>query len=454
MQLTENEVLSVLNQLLRNFSIRYRNISITFEFHFQQIIPLLEESNIAFNTLSYSRKLLLGAYFTYESAIESAALYNPCMVAAPDQTELQPGEQRVILSLCAKGDDNQSAIVFRTGILDRFNQLHLEKPGVMPEVGKINQSAEINKQEFLSRLFSLNGHFTKNEVSDLFEGLDEVFTPNVLKQKMTEKLLLNPHFNDLVNLAYGVISSEYEIEFSIDSDLSERVILSEPLHHGIENINFIKFTDTNDEDALYYGILSSGTPLHYSFQLFTTSNFCRFQVDSINISLDGFTHLTLFTRKINNQYALLGSRADGIYLAFSENLTEWTGFAKIIAPEHAWELANQAHVGAPLETPQGWLLLTQATGPMGQRALGAALFSLQRTPVLKARAVRPIFQMNDLDRTGIPGQGISCAGALQHMQMIMVPYSPSKHASGCVSFSTDRILSELRMQPLAANSYA
>lgn len=450
LDLSESEVATVLNQLLRSFSIRYRNITRVFDLHFQKIKPLLEDAGIACNTLSYSRKSLLGAYFTYESAIETAALFNPCMVAAPDQTELQPGEQRIILSFSALGEGDQSSVVFRTGILDRFNELHPEKPGAMPETGTI-RSELINKQFFLSQLLSLNGHCTKSEIAGFFEGLDEVFPLSRLKQFMEEGLDINLPIKRLVELNEAKLFRACEIEFSIDSDLSERVILSEPFHLGIDNINFIKFNESGEDEALYYGISSACIAQERSYQLISTADFCQFQVNPLSISMYDFTHLTLFPRKINGRYALLGSRTDGIYLAFSDLVDEWGDFTKIIEPEYVWELANLAHVGGPLETPKGWLILTQATGPMGQRSLGAVLLSLISPQNLKARAIKPVFQVQDLNRTVIPGQGISSSGAIMHNQLIVVPYSLSNHISGCVGFNTEDLISELSTTAVVEN---
>ena len=41
--------------------------------------------------LSENRRLLIGAYFTQEYALESAALFNPSMVWHPDQSGLPEG---------------------------------------------------------------------------------------------------------------------------------------------------------------------------------------------------------------------------------------------------------------------------------------------------------------------------------------------------------------------------
>jgi hypothetical protein len=71
--------------------------------------------------LSDVQKALIGAYFTKEYAIESAALFNPSIVPHPDQSHLKKGSLRFIMSLRATGEGHISSIVFRSGVLDRHN---------------------------------------------------------------------------------------------------------------------------------------------------------------------------------------------------------------------------------------------------------------------------------------------------------------------------------------------
>jgi hypothetical protein len=47
------------------------------------------------------KRALIGAYFTKEYAIESAALFNPSIVPHPDQSHLKKGSLRFIMSLRA-----------------------------------------------------------------------------------------------------------------------------------------------------------------------------------------------------------------------------------------------------------------------------------------------------------------------------------------------------------------
>ena len=62
--------------------------------------------------------MLIGSYFTQEYALESAALFNPSMVWHPDQSGLEPGSRRFLLSLRATGEGHISSITFRSGTVD------------------------------------------------------------------------------------------------------------------------------------------------------------------------------------------------------------------------------------------------------------------------------------------------------------------------------------------------
>ena len=65
-----------------------------------------------------SRKMqrqLVGAYFLHEYSFEAAALFNPSIVAHPDQSGAPEGGRRFILSLRAVGEGHVSSLTFRSG---------------------------------------------------------------------------------------------------------------------------------------------------------------------------------------------------------------------------------------------------------------------------------------------------------------------------------------------------
>src|SRR5271166_7163909 len=71
-----------LDRLRAEFRGRHLNLDESWLRHFEEIQAHVANSV----SLSPNRRLLVGAYFSGEYAIESAALFNPSIVAHPDQT--------------------------------------------------------------------------------------------------------------------------------------------------------------------------------------------------------------------------------------------------------------------------------------------------------------------------------------------------------------------------------
>jgi hypothetical protein len=92
MNLDTDSVKLVLNEVLREFSKRHRNITKVFENNFENVRDDLTAAGLRTNHLSKERKLLIGSYFSKEYSIESAAFFNPSMIEDPYQENLQEGE--------------------------------------------------------------------------------------------------------------------------------------------------------------------------------------------------------------------------------------------------------------------------------------------------------------------------------------------------------------------------
>jgi hypothetical protein len=121
MILNEVQVCQTLEQTLREFARRHRNISRTFFTHCENIRETIEEMQINYDAISYERKMLIGSYCTMEYAIESAAFFNPSIIEDFDQSGLENGQKRVVISFRATGEGHISSLVFRRGILDVNN---------------------------------------------------------------------------------------------------------------------------------------------------------------------------------------------------------------------------------------------------------------------------------------------------------------------------------------------
>ncbi|MGB4776612.1 MAG: glycosidase, partial [Daejeonella sp.] len=101
MSLSDENVFSIISPLLQEYSKRHRNITKILNRHCDKVKRLILELEIDFDAILPFRKLLIGSYFTHEYSIESAAFFNPSIIEDPDQTELEEGEKRLIISFRA-----------------------------------------------------------------------------------------------------------------------------------------------------------------------------------------------------------------------------------------------------------------------------------------------------------------------------------------------------------------
>ena len=121
----DTDVTTTLADLRRRFGHRHRHLEDTWSSHFRLASWRLGDGD----DVPADKKLLMGAYFTRELSLEGAALFNPSIVAHPDQSGLTAGETRFVMSLRAVGEGHVSAIEFRTGTIDGTGEVRLDDPG-------------------------------------------------------------------------------------------------------------------------------------------------------------------------------------------------------------------------------------------------------------------------------------------------------------------------------------
>src|SRR5690606_37617867 len=146
MELDENGVNKELEHVFREFAGRHRSLSQIFFRHCERFRGAMDTLEIDYKELSDERKMLIGSYGTMEYSIESAALFNPSIIEDFDQTFLEKGEKRVIISLRATGEGHLSSIVFRRGVLDKDNDLHIGKVRNHIDMPIIGQKKSYDKE--------------------------------------------------------------------------------------------------------------------------------------------------------------------------------------------------------------------------------------------------------------------------------------------------------------------
>jgi len=448
MSLSEQDVKEELVKVLRDFSKRHRSISTIFENNFNRVSHLIKEMDMNPDDLDEFMKHLIGSYFTKEYSIESAAFFNPSIVEDPDQSELNNGEKRVILSFRATGEGHISSIVFRSGILDENSNLRIEKVGKMLDEAENIKRYSYDKESFIESLYELH-HNNEAITSSVFSKLGESFTYSQLKKSVQDtkkEFTLSPtqeiFFDEIVWLA----SSHYEIKFSLDTAISERVIFPVSFNerNGIEDARFVKFIDDNGE-VTYYATYTAYDGVTILPKLIETKNFYHFKIIPINGKVVRNKGMALFPRKINGKYAML-CRIDGAnnYIAFSDKINMWKKAELLQEPKYPWEIVQIGNCGSPIETKEGWLVLTHGVGPMREYVLGASLFELDNPRKEIGRLKTPLLIPNDEEREGyVPNVVYSC-GSLIHKGMLGIPYAMSDFASTFATVNLDELLSELK----------
>ena len=447
--MSDSEVNITLNKVLRGYSRRHRNISVIFETYFEKLTDLFNELGIKPGKVTQSRKLLLGSYFTMEYSIESAAFFNPSIVEDPDQSGLGSNEKRVILSFRATGEGHISSIVFRSGILDKNNNLTLEPVGKMLAEAERKKRHIYNKKSFIRKLDEMRDF--NNKISPVFvlEQLNDSFTYGDLKRVVEEtrkrpQLTVNKIL--IINQMMWLAKSHYELDFSLDSAISERVIFptSETERNGIEDARFVKFTEDNGEIA-YYATYTAYDGITILPKLLETKNFYHFKALPIHGEIAQNKGMALFPRKIKGKYAML-CRIDGAnnYIAYSDNINIWREAKVIQKPKFPWDMVQVGNCGSPVETEEGWLVITHGVGPMREYVLGASLYELDNPEKEIGRLKTPLLAPNAEEREGyVPNVVYSC-GSIIHNRNLIIPYGISDTASSYASVNLNELLNELK----------
>ena len=140
------------------------------------------------------------------------------------------------------------------------------------------------------------------------------------------------------------------------------------------------------------------------------------------------------------------ARVDGesLYLLPSDNRHFWNAAVKMHGPTYPWELIQLGNCGSPLETEQGWLLLTHGVGPMRTYCMGAVLLDLENPSRVIGHLEDPILMPSEEERSGYVPNVIYTCGAMVHQGQLIVPYGMSDTATAFASVPLDELLSALR----------
>ena len=445
MTISDEIAFGIVSPLLQEYSKRHRNITRVLNRHCSKLKPLFAELNIDYDSLTVSRKLLIGSYFTHEYSIESAAFFNPSIVEDPDQTELSEGNRRVIISFRAVGEGHISSITFRRALLDQENNIT-----VLPAGSYIDEAEVVRNAVYNKKLFFDKAAVTQIDIGILHElesKLDHHFEYSNLRKIIIDSQKLQE--SDMKKLEYDKIlwlaDSYYEIVFSLDTDISDRVIfpISEYERKGIEDARFVHFKD-EDGSAIYYATYTAYDGSLIMPKLLQTKDFYNFKIMPLYGDGAQNKNLALFPRKVNGKYVMI-SRIDGCnnYIMYSDKINIWEEPVLLQQPKFAWEFIQIGNCGSPIETEAGWVVITHGVGPMRRYVLGASLLKLDDPAVEIGRLKEPLLIPNSDEREGyVPNVLYSC-GALVHNGKLIIPYGVSDSSTAFAEVDMNELIKKL-----------
>jgi len=442
--LSEEEAARDLESMLREFDSRHLDIEAPLLANFERVLPHI----FTHRPLTHARKLLIGALFSGEYALESAALFNPSIVPHPDQDGVPAGALRFIMSLRATGEGHISSIEFRTGVIDPAGYLHLDPISRFVALPELNPNPSYRKLPFIVKLHEMG--FNNGSAASVMDSLGDSFTRSDLNRCVLrtrrETRPLTQDLNNTLRCIQWLADSNYELHFSPKLAMSERIIfpVSTNESHGIEDARFVRLVE-DDGSAMYYATYTAYNGHAILPQLIETKDFLHFRILTLNGTAVQNKGMALFPRRIDGNYAMLARQDDeNLFIMFSDNPHHWSDSTMLLRPAEMWESVKIGNCGSPIETEAGWLVLTHGVGPMRKYCIGAALLDLQDPTKVIGRLREPLLAPEGTGREGyVPNVVYSC-GSLLHGRDLILPYAMSDKASTIATVSLDDLLAALR----------
>jgi predicted GH43/DUF377 family glycosyl hydrolase len=220
-------------------------------------------------------------------------------------------------------------------------------------------------------------------------------------------------------------SSHYELDFSLDTNISERVIFPVSVNekNGVEDARFVKFTEDNGE-IIYYATYTAYDGTTILPKMLETRDFYHFKILPLHGEIAQNKGMAYFPKSEREICHAVPADGSNNYIAYSDNINIWREAKLLQQPKFPWEFIQIGNGGSPLETPEGWLVITYGVGPMREYTLGASLFDLKKPEKEIGRLKSPLLVTNAEEREGyVPNVVYSCGSMIRNDKLII----PSCH---------------------------
>jgi predicted GH43/DUF377 family glycosyl hydrolase len=442
--LPNDAVENIVLELLHEYVVDHYDIAATWLEHFDRVRPLVPQG---YAELSSTRQMLIGAYFTMDYALEAAAIFNPSIVAALDQTGMPPGATRFAMSLRDVGEGHISSIVMRYGIVDSRNNITLNEPPPIRRALTPEVDPEFSTKMIRSTLRDLGA---LGRIEDMvLNRAGETASPAEIRSQLEAvraEASSPAQWQRARDNLLSFVESNYSFKVPEGADLSEMVLfpVSQNESRGMEDLRLVRFTE-DDGSVVILGTYSAfnGFAVFPTMLVLPTPK--RLQSHSMSGQYARNKGMAIFPRKINGRYIMSG-RLDGenLFILESENLLVWNAGRLSQRPKHWWQFSVIGNCGSPIETPEGWLMLTHGVGPMRQYCIGAVLLDLEDPARVIGELEEPLISPAEDERVGYVPNVVYTCGSLLHNNVLIIPYAVSDVITKFARVDLEELLSALR----------
>lgn len=439
----EEDIDGILRHVEQSYADRHIRLAFTFHENYESGAAMIGWDR----PWSAARRLLAGAYLTMEYAVDSAALFNPSIVPHPDQSGVPEGDTRFIMSLRATGEGHVSSIVFRTGVLTADDNVVIDPLPPRLHRSRIAPDRVYHKEIFRRKALEMAIQ-DGGVLEDVLRQLPDRFTLVELHRvvdRVRSREVHDGRQSDALKTLVWLGQSNYHIDLSPDAQLSEFVIfpMSEESSNGLEDLRLTRFVD-DDGSVIYHGTYTAYNGVRTLPMLLHTRDFQRIEFASLNGAAAANKGMALFPRKIKGKYVMC-SRIDGenLFIAQSDSVHFWDTAECLISPRHPWELMQIGNCGPPIETPQGWIVLTHGVGPMRTYAIGAMLLDLDDPRKVIGHLKEPLITPDGADREGYVPNVVYTCGAMEVNGDLFIPFAMADKSTSFVVIPTQQLVNDL-----------
>lgn len=420
MALPEAELEERVAVLVDQFGARHRHFSELLTDHAAILLASLPGGI----SLTPARMLLLGATFTAEFAVEAAALCNPSAVLHPDQSGLVDGQIRVVLSVRGIGEGHLSSIGFAEALVGPGPHWVFQRRQLPAVVAKAGPGS-IRRSSLRARLTDLGP--LDGLARGVLGSLPDVFTSTDLERAILgvdSSLLVQPGATRTVEALRRLASAFADLQFPDDVTVTQQVLMpaTPQESHGMEDARFVRFVK-DDGSSEFRGTYTAYDGQRIEPRLIVSSDLRLFRAQGMAGPAAHNKGMALFPRKIGGRYySLCRSDGESTGVSTSTDGVRWNTPSTIQVPEGFWALLQVGNCGSPIETEQGWLVLTHGVGPMRVYSVGAILLDLDDPRIMLKRLEEPLLQNRSADRDGyVPNVVYSCGGIV-HDGRLWLPH--------------------------------